>query len=424
MGFLGIAVFLGTCYLFSSAKKSIQMSVILWGLLLQVVLVVLILGIPRLNISGPLEPIFSGVAFGINKILGFSTEGTKFLFAGLLDKEKFGFVIVLEVLPVIIFFSALMAVLYHWGIMQKIVRAIGFLMQKTMKVSGAESLAMAANIFVGQTEAPLMIRPYLSRMTRSELLCLMVGGLATVAGSVLVAYVGVLKDVIPDVAKHLITASVMSAPAALLIAKILIPETEVPETLKLKDVKMESNSCNFLDAITTGTREGMFLAFNVAAMLLTFIAIVAMLNSVLSGFGSLIGFSSWGVPLMPGNMPVGLSLQVIFAWICAPFAFLMGIPWSESLAAGALLGEKIVLNEFIAYLHLAEWKESFSPRTLLILSYALCGFANFSSIGILIGGISSLAPERQKNIAQLGLRALLGGTMAAFTTAAVISIFV
>ena len=338
MGFLGIAAFLAVCYIFPSSKKNIKLPVVLWGLPLQFILVVLILGIPKWGIPGVLKPVFTALAFGINKMLAFSMEGTKFLFGGLLDKEKFGFVIILDVFPVIIFFSAVMAILYHWGIMQKVVRGLGFVMQKTMKVSGAESVAAAANIFVGQTEAPLIVRPYLAKMTRSELLCLMVGGLATTAGSILAAYVGVLNNIIPNVAEHLITASVMSAPAALLVSKILIPETEVPETVKFKDMKMESNSCNFLDAMATGTREGMFLAFNVAAMLLAFIAMVALLNSVLSGFGDMIGFSTWGASLIPGSMQPELSLQFIFSWLCAPFAFLMGIPWSECLMAGVLLG--------------------------------------------------------------------------------------
>ena len=424
MGILGIIVFLGICYACSSSKKNIQLKIIAWGISLQFITAILILGIPRWNIKGPLQSIFAGIAIGINKILSFSLEGTKFLFGEFMNPEKYGFVIVLEVLPVIIFFSALMAIFYHWGIIQKIVRALGFIMEKTMKVSGAESLAVAANIFIGQTEAPLIIRPYLPKMTRSELLCLMVGGLATVAGTVLVAYVGVLKDAIPNIAEHLMAASVMSAPAALLISKILIPETEKPETLGIKRIEMKSQACNTLDAITTGTKEGMFLAFNVGAMLLTFIAIVAMLNGILSGFGDLIHFKTWGSFLIPKNMEVKLSLELIFAWICSPFAWLMGIPWSESLQSGVLLGEKIILNEFIAYLHLVEWKETLSPKTLIILSYALCGFANFSSIGILIGGISALAPERQKDIAKLGFRALLGGTMAAFTTAAIVGILI
>ncbi len=424
MGFIGIICFLGICYLFSTSKKNIQLKVIIWGIVLQFIIAILILGIPKFDIRGPLRPIFSALAIGVNKILSFSKEGTKFLFGNFVDSEKYGFVIVLEVLPVIVFFSALMAVLYHWGIMQKLVKAIGIAMQKTMKVSGAESLAVAANIFIGQTEAPLIIRPYLPKMTRSELLCLMVGGLATVAGSVLVAYVGVLKDSISSIAEHLMTASVMSAPAALLIAKILIPETEKPQTMGISKVDMRSTSCNALDAITTGTKEGMTLAFNVGAMLLSFIAIVALINSILSGIGEVINFNSWGAFLIPENMKSQLSLQLIFAWICAPFAFLMGIPWSEALSSGALIGEKIVLNEFVAYIHLSELKQTLSERSLVILSYALCGFANFASIGILIGGISGLAPSRQKDIAQLGFRALLGGTMAAFITAAIAGILI
>ena len=261
-------------------------------------------------------------------------------------------------------------------------------------------------------------------MTRSELLCLMIGGFATTSGTILVAYVGVLQNTVPDVAEHLLTASVMSAPAALLAAKLLMPEMDTPQTTGTVQVVTERKTSNAIDAVAGGAKEGLYLAFNVSAMLLAFISIVALLNAMLGTVGEWIGFSSWGGVLMPTGEEAKLSLQVIFGWVCAPFTWLMGVPWSEALAAGALLGEKTVLNEFVAYLSLAQMGDTLTPRTTIIMSYALCGFANFSSVGILIGGIGSLAPERQHDIAQLGMRALLGGTIAAMITAAVAGLFI
>ena len=424
MGILGVIVFTGICWLFSTARRRISLHVLVWGLAMQFALAFLVLGIPAWNIPGVLQPLFAALASGVTALLGFSMEGTRFLFGDLADAKKSGFILVIQVLMVIPFFSALMAILNHWGILQKIVYYLGKLMQKTMHVSGAESLAVAANIFLGQTDAPFVIRPYLAGLTRSELLCLMVGGLATTSGTILAAYVGVLQNVVPNVAEHLITASVMSAPAALLAAKLLIPETETPQTAGTVEIATPNDNCNSIDAAATGAKEGLYLAVNVSAMLLAFIGLVALLNALLSTAGGWVGFDSWGKELMPAGEDAQLSLQIIFGWICAPFVWLMGIPWSEALSAGILLGEKIVLNEFIAYLSLAQMGEALSPRTTIIMSYALCGFANFSSIGILIGGIGSLVPERQHDVARLGMRALFGGTIAAMITAAVAGLFI
>lgn len=424
MGIIGIIVFAGICWLFSTARRGVSLYVLGWGLALQFVLAFLVLGIPAWNVPGVLQPLFAALASGVTALLGFSMEGIRFLFGDLADAKKSSFILVIQVLMVIPFFSSLMAVLNHWGILQRIVYYLGKLMQKTMRVSGAESLAVAANVFLGQTEAPFVIRPYLASLTRSELLCLMVGGLATVAGTILAAYVGLLQNAVPDVAEHLITASVMSAPAALLAAKLLIPETEAPQTTGVVEVATPTDNCNAIDAAATGAKEGLYLAFNVSAMLLAFIGLVALINALLSTAGGWVSFDSWGKALVPAGEEVKLSLQIIFGWLCAPCAWLMGVPWSEALTAGALLGEKIVLNEFIAYLSLAQMGDTLSPRTSIIMSYALCGFANFSSIGILIGGLSSLVPERQHDVARLGMRALLGGTIAAMITAAIAGLFI
>ena len=424
MGIIGVIVFTGICWLLSTARRSVSIHVLIWGLALQFALAILVLGIPAWNVPGVLQPLFAARDSGVTALLSYSMEGIRFVFGDLADAKKSGFILVIQVLMIIPFFSALMAVLSHWGILQKIVYYLGKIMQKTMHVSGAESLAVASNIFVGQTDTPFVIRPYLAGLTRSELLCLMVGGFATTSGTILAAYVGVLQNSVPNIAEHLITASVMSAPAALLAAKLLIPETETPQTAGTVEIDTPTDNCNSIDAAATGAKEGLYLAVNVSAMLLAFLGLVAVINAMLGAAGGWVGFDSWGTALMPEGEEAKLSLQIVFGWVCAPFAWLMGIPWSEALAAGTLLGEKIVLNEFIAYLSLAQMGEALSPRSAIIMSYALCGFANFSSIGILIGGISSLVPDRQHDVASLGMRALFGGTIAAMITAAVAGLFI
>lgn len=422
----GILCFLGFAFLLSSNKKKVDYKFIISGILLQFVLAISVLGIPAINFTGPLRPIFNSANIFFTAILNFAGKGTEFLFGGLMNIEKSGFILAFQVLPVIIFLSALMAVLYHLKIMQKIVHVFAWLMHKTLKVSGAESLAAAANVFVGQTEAPLIIKPFINKLTRSELFSVMVGGMATVAGSVFAAYVGLLKDKIPDIAGHLLTASVLSAPAALVIAKIMIPETKKTETeTGIPDEHNESPYQNLIEAAAQGASDGLKLMFNVAAMLLAFIALIAMANAGLGYIGDLIGFENWGgfLSLNPNEAPK-LSLNLFFSWIFAPVAWLMGIPNQDIFLAANLLGEKIVINEFVAYLNLSAITEQLQPRSLIILSYALCGFANFSSIAIQIGGIGGIAPSRKAEIAFLGIRSIIGGSLAAFITACIAGLFI
>jgi concentrative nucleoside transporter, CNT family len=409
MSAVGLVVLIGVAYLLSENRKKIDKRVIFWGVGLQVILAILIFGIPRLGVPGLLRPFFSLVNDAVLKLLSFSDEGAKFVFGGLaVDMEKFGFIFAFRVLPTIIFFSAIIAVLYYVGILQKIVAVLAFIIRKFLRASGAESLSTAANIFVGQTEAPLLIKPYLLKMTRSELLCIMVGGMANTAGGVLAAYVMLLHERFPDIAGHLLTVSVMSAPATLLISKILVPETESIQDEASGPPELPPDS-NVLEAATRGASEGLSLALNVAAMLLAFIALMAMLNGILG----------WAAGAFGGS----LTLQQLLGWVFSPLAFLLGVPWSEATVVGRLLGEKIVLNEFVAYLSLSDLtkvKEAMSDRAVLISSYALCGFANFSSIGIQIGGIGAMAPERRGDLARLGIKALIGGNLATFTCACIV----
>tara|TARA_B100001248_G_scaffold262269_1_gene257112 strand:+ start:7073 stop:8392 length:1320 start_codon:yes stop_codon:yes gene_type:complete len=419
---LGILVFICITYFLSENRKAVRPQFILFGLGLQLFLGVAILGIPRLGVPGALQFLFEWANIFFSKILEFSDEGSRFVFGPLADEKVIGdWIFAFRALPVIIFFSSLMAVLYYLRVMQKIIAALSWLMQKTLKISAAESLSACANIFIGQTEAPLVIRPYLANLTRSELMVLMVGGMATVAGSVLAAFVGFLQGRIPDIAGHLLTASVMSAPAAILVAKILVPETQVPETAT-KDFKanMRSEDANVIEAAANGAREGLSVALNVAAMLIAFIALLYMANWLVSLLGHLIHFSSWGEALVPASMrqeDLELSLELIMAWLFAPCAFLMGIPWEECFLIGALLGKKVILNEFVAYVDLTKQMHLLSDKSIIIASYALCGFANFSSIGIQLGGIGALAPSRKGDLARFGLRAVYGGSIAAFLTA-------
>ncbi len=424
----GILVLLGLAWLASERRDQFPFRLVIWGVILQMVFCVIVLGVPALGISGPLFFVFEAANNAINATIDFTLEGSRFVFGNLLDNKTFGFILAVQVLPTIIFIGALMSVLYHLGVMQKITHAFAVVMQKTMKTSGAETLASAANIFVGQTEAPLIIKPFMPGMTRSELLCVMVGGMANTAGGVLAAYVGLLRDRIPDIAGHLLTASILSAPAGLLIAKILIPETQTPETYgRIPKEADKSPHANIIDAAASGASEGLTLALNVAAMLIAFIALIAMVNSILGSFGDLIGFANWGATLVPeglrGEQPVRLSLQMILGLFFAPIAWCVGIPSQDVFLAGALLGEKTVLNEFVAYVHLSELGSKLSERSFILLSYALSGFANFASIAIQIGGIAPLAPARRSDLARLGWRAVIGGTLASLMTAAVVGLF-
>jgi CNT family concentrative nucleoside transporter len=310
------------------------------------------------------------------------------------------------VLPTIIVFSSLMSVLYYLGVMQWVVRGIAWIMQRTMRTSGAETLSVAGNIFVGQTESPLLIRPFIGGMTVSEIHTVMVGGFATIAGGVMAAYVGMLSPYFPDVAGHLLTASVMNAPAALFISKMLMPESGEPATRSVK-ISVEKTEVNLIDAAAAGAAQGLKLALNVGAMLLAFIALIAMINAAVSGIGGLIGFPD-------------LSMETILGWVLSPLAWLMGVPWSEAGDVGSLMGLKVVVNEFVAYLDLAfmlNADSTLSPRAAIIATYALLGFANFASIAIQIGGIGGIAPERRADLSRVGVRAMIGGNLAAFMSA-------
>ena len=414
IGVVGIFAILGLAYLLSNNKKKINKRLILWGISLQIFFAILILKVP----GGKF--IFNSIDTIIKKILDFSVEGSKFLFGNLADDSLyfpsdgswpgFGFQFAFLVLPTVIFFSSIMSVLYHIGIMQKIIKIISKIMQNTMGTSGAETTSISANIFVGQTEAPLVIKPFINKMTKSELTAVMTGGFATVAGGVMAAYVLMLNNTVPGIAGHLMAASIMSAPAALVIAKIIYPETSIPETAKENiELSKVSDEANFLEAIGNGATEGMKLAINIAAMLIAFIAVIALFNWILS----LISFGE-----------TVLSIELILGYVFMPLAYLMGAPWSEAQVLGSLMGQKLVLTEFIAYGNLATLGDTISPRTATIAAYALCGFANFASIGIQLGGIGSIAPERKKDLAQLVTKAMLGGALASWLTATIAGILI
>jgi len=401
VGLLGFAVLLGIAYGMSNNRKSINWRLVFWGLGLQITFALFILKTP----IG--KPFFRGVDTVIKKLLSFSDAGGDFLFksfaSGVVEGPLINFAF--RVLPTIIFFSSLVTVLYHLGIMQFVVKWIARAMQKTMHTSGSETLSVSANIFVGQTEAPLMIKPFVKNMTKSELMAIMTGGFATVAGGVMAIYVKMLGDV-PGIAGHLMAASIMSAPAAIVIAKIIYPETEVSETLGDLKIIVDTPDDNAMEALSRGASDGMKLAANVGAMLVAFVAVVAMVNSILGFFD--------------------LSLQQILGWVFSPLAWTMGVPWHEANIVGSLMGEKLVLTELIAYGDLSELRSAnaISDRTAIIASYALCGFANFASIGIQLGGIGGIAPGRRKDLAKLGVKAMFGGALASWLTATVAGIII
>lgn len=398
---LGLVVMVGIAYGLSENKKSIQWRTVITGILLQVVFGLFIL---KTQIG---RNIFDGLGVAFNAVLSYTGEGAKFLFGGLATpSESLGFIFATMVLPTIIFMSALMSVLYHVGIMQKVVEVLAKVMMKVMKTSGAESLAAAANIFVGQTEAPLVIKPYVNQMTRSEIMCLMTGGMATVAGGVLAAYVGFGID-----AGHLLAASVMSAPAALVCAKLMVPETEESATAGVVKIDLPKNADNVIDAAATGASDGLKLAANVAAMLLAFIALIAMLNGLLGGFGRLVGLPN-------------LSFELLMGYLNAPVAWVIGVPWEDCFTVGAILGKKIVLNEFVGYLDLIKAKAVISERATILTTYALCGFSNFSSIAIQIGGVGTMAPEKRPILVKYGIYSMIGGTLACYMTACIAGLLI
>jgi CNT family concentrative nucleoside transporter len=407
---IGIGVFIGLAWALSFKRWLFPWRTVISGLLIQVAIALVIL---RTDLG---RWVFDLAQNAVNRLLAFAGEGARMVFGPLADgallAEKFGpanaYVFAVSVSATIIVVAALSALLYHWGVLQRVVAAMAWVMQRVMRTSGSESLAAAANIFMGQTEAPLVIRPYLARMTRSELMALMTGGMATIAGGVGAVYVGLgVRVGEPNMAGHLLTASVMSAPAALLIAKVMLPETEVSETAGSAPLKAGRDTSNAVDALCRGAGEGMMLSINVLAMVIAFVAVVALANFIFQSTQSWVGI---GTPR---------TLQELVGWLNAPMAWLMGVPWKDCSVIGGTLGERIVLNEFIGYTSLAAQRTAMEPRSFIIASYALCGFANFGSIAIQIGGIGALAPERRGDFAALGGRAMVGGVLASYITASV-----
>ncbi|MGJ3242102.1 MAG: NupC/NupG family nucleoside CNT transporter [Opitutales bacterium] len=421
-GLLGLAVIIGIAWLLSGNRKAINWRLVAGGIILQLVLAVLMLKVPFFKI------ILGGISAGFVQVLNFSAEGAEFIFGRLTTEARsFGTVFAFRVVPSIIFFSALTSVLYYFGILQKIVYGFAWVMYRSMRLTGAESLAAAANVFVGQTEAPLIVKPYIEKMTRSEILALMTGGMATIAGAVMVAFISFLGG--GDTArqtefgKHLLTASLLSAPAALLLAKILLPETE--EVTRDLEVKQEEVGVNAFDAASSGTTQGITLALNVAAILIVFIAFIAMGNAILGWVGGWTGLNTTIARGFDGRFE-GLSLEFLFAVLFAPIAWIIGVDWASCLQVGQLLGEKLVLNEFVAYVHLGEMIGSDAltdERAIIIATYALCGFANFSSMGIQIGGIGAIAPSRRGTLSQLAFKSLIAGTFACLMTACIAGMF-
>lgn len=425
-GLIGLLVFIGIAYIFSSNRKAINWRLVVIGISLQCLLGVLILRVPLA------EYVFAQISAAFVTLVDFSAVGAQFLFAGLAKNSfqdeganhSLGVIVAFQVLPAIIFFSTLSAALYYLGILQKVVYGIAWIMARTMRLSGAESLSAAGNIFMGQTEAPLLVKPFIPKMTQSELMALMTGGMATIAGAVLAAYVGFLGGEDPaekaKFASYLLSASIMNAPAALVMAKIMIPETEPENIQRELKVSQDNIGVNLIDAMSNGAADGLKLALNVGGMLLAFIAIIAMLNHILLSLGDWVGLNEW-IRSSTSEAFKGLSLEYILGQIGRPIAFLMGVEWQDTLLMGSLLGQKTAINEFIAYESLAEMKQAglLQPKTIMIATYALCGFSNFASIAIQIGGIGGMAPNRQSDLSRLGLRALLGASLACFATATI-----
>ncbi len=399
---LGIPVLLFLAFVFCKHRRHLSYKAVLGGLGLQFLFALIVLR-TRMGLE-----IFRWVGRGAERLISFTEAGSRFLFGDLMLVEKIGFVVAFQVLPVIIFFSSLSAILYHFGVLQWVVRVMAHIFTRTLGISGAESLSVAANVFVGMVEAPILVRPYLEGMTESELFCVMSGGMATIAGSVMAAYIGILQPHFPQVAGHILSASLMSAPAAVVVAKIMIPETESPSTAEKVQLSPEKQDVNFIDAAARGAIDGVRLAISVAAVLIAFIALVAMVNGIFGLFGT--------------------TFETVLGWFFAPVAFLMGIPWQEAVQVGSLLGQKTVLNEFVAYLNMANGLASgeltLSGRSLTIATYGLCGFANFGSLGIMIAGIGGMAPNRRHDLARLAIRSLIAGSLAAFLTGAIAGVLV
>ncbi|MGB1206302.1 MAG: NupC/NupG family nucleoside CNT transporter [Chitinophagales bacterium] len=424
-GIIGIFFLLLIAYLFSSNRRFIDWRLVGTGIVLQIIFGLLVLKVPFVGKA------FQFIADFFVVVLNFSSKGAAFLFGNLVNDQSIGAIFAFKILPTVIFFSALSSMMYYLGFLQKITYGFAWIMSRTMRLSGAESLAAAANIFIGQTEAPLVVKPYLDKMTKSEIMCLMTGGMATIAGGVFAAFVGFLggEDVEQQrlFAKHLLSASIMSAPAAIVAAKMLFPEVSPEKVERNLNVSKEKIGSNLLDAISNGTTEGLKLAVNVGAMLLVFLAMVEMANTCLLAIGDMLNINE-----MVGNDPnyivgspedkVGLRLEYILGYVFAPLAWIIGVPSPDIVAVGQLLGQKTILNEFIAYISMGNMKASGSlveAKSLLISTYALCGFANVSSIGIQIGGIGALAPSQRGTLAELGIKALIGGTIACLLTSVI-----
>jgi CNT family concentrative nucleoside transporter len=397
-GLLGLIAMLAVAWLLSAHRREIKLRVVLWGVSLQIAFAILVL-------KTPFGKIFQTIGAGVNAMLNYAEAGSNFVFGPLgIKSGPFGVVFAFQVLPIVIFIASFFAILYYLGVMQLIVKAMAIAMQKIMGASGAESLNVAASIFMGQTEAPLTIKPFIAGMTESELFCIMTSGMAHVSGAVMAAYVKIAGVQI----EHLLTAVIMTAPATIMLAKMFYPEVFKPATAGKVEVKIEKTAVNVIDAAAQGAGDGLHLALNIGAMLIAFLALIAMLNGILGGIHNLPGF---------GWLPD--SLQKIFAFVFAPIAWLMGVPWKDAPTIGNLLGTRLVLNEFVAFLQLGPLKSGLDPRSFTIATYALCGFANFSSIAIQIGGIGALAPNRKSDLARLGLKAVAAGTMANFMSACI-----
>jgi len=427
-GVLGMIVLIFIAYIFSSNKKAIKWKTVAIGLSAQLLIAFGVLKIPFI------QAMFEFLGNIFIEILNYTRAGSEFLFGGLMDMNSYGFIFVFQILPTIIFFSALTSLLFYLGIIQKIVQGLAWVMTKGLNISGAESLSVAGNIFLGQTEAPLMIKAYLEKMNKSEMLLVMIGGMATVAGGVLAAYIGFLGNGDPEqeaiFAKHLLAASVMAAPGAIVISKILYPQTEAINTDV--NVSQDKIGSNILDAIANGTSEGLKLAANVAAMLLVFVALIAMLNGILSGIASFDGIESFNWhftslnEVLKSNTPYdSLSIEFILGSVFAPLMWLIGVAKEDMMLMGQLLGIKLAASEFVGYIQLAELKNMANSihlsyeKSILMATYMLCGFANFASIGIQIGGIGSLAPGQRKTLSEFGMKALLGGSIASLLSATI-----
>lgn len=408
-GLFGLSVLIGIAWLFSNHKKAVDWRLVITGIALQIGFAAVVLLVP----GG--RDVFDALGNGFVRLLSFVNAGSEFIFGGLMNVETYGFIFAFQVLPTIIFFAALMGVLYHLGVMQLVVRAMAWAIMKVMRVSGAETTSVSASVFIGQTEAPLTVRPYISKMTESELITMMIGGMAHIAGGVLAAYVGMLGGGDPVqqafYAKHLLAASIMAAPATMVVAKLLVPETGTPLTRGTIKMEVEKTTSNVIDAAAAGAGDGLKLALNIGAMLLAFISLIALVNLLLGVVGGWFGNSE-------------LTFEQILGYVFAPLMTVIGVPWGEATSAGSFVGQKVVVNEFVAFSNFAPTIEEFSPKTAAIITFALTGFANLGSLGILLGGLGGLIRHRRREIAQLGLRAIAAGTLANLMSATIAGILI